>query len=87
MGPWLLDIESFEQVSQDETSRRLVLRMAQLYREGRLEPFVNEVAYDPNCDDDTRAAITELIVYVSAGNAEADGEAVAAALPRLRQLG
>jgi len=34
--------------------------MAQLYREGRLEPFVNEVAYDPNCDDDTRAAITEL---------------------------
>ena len=60
MGPWLLDIESFEQVSQDETSRRLVLRMAQLHREGRLEPFVNEVAYDPNCDDDTRAAITEL---------------------------
>jgi len=60
MGPWLLDIESFEQVSQDETSRRLVLRMAQLYREGRLEPFVNEFAYDPDCDDDTRAAITEL---------------------------
>ena len=60
MGPWLLDIESFEQVSQDETSRRLVLRMAQLYREGRLEPFVNEVAYDPEFDDDMRAAITEL---------------------------
>ncbi len=34
--------------------------MAQLYREGRLEPFVNEVAYDPEFDDDTRAAITEL---------------------------
>ncbi len=51
---------SFEQVSLDETSRRLVLRMAQLYREGRLEPFVNEVAYDPDVDDDTRAAITEL---------------------------
>ena len=33
------------------------------------------------------AGFTELIVYVSAGNAEADGEAVAAALPRLRQLG
>jgi hypothetical protein len=60
MGPWLLDIESFEQVSQDETCRRLVLRMAQLYQEGRLEPFVNEVAYDPEFDDDTRAAITEL---------------------------
>ena len=60
MGPWFLDIESFEQVSQDETSRRLALRMAQLYREGRLEPFVNELAYDIEFDDDTRAAITEL---------------------------
>ena len=60
MGPWLLDIESLEQVSQDETSRRLVLRMAQLYREGRLEPFVSEVAHDLGFDDDTRAAITEL---------------------------
>ena len=60
MGPWLLDIESLEQVSQNETSRRLVLRMAQLYREGRLEPFVNEIAYDIEFEDDTRAAITEL---------------------------
>ena len=34
--------------------------MAQLYREGRLAPFVNEVAHDPDFDDDTRAAITEL---------------------------
>ena len=33
------------------------------------------------------AGFTELIVYVSAGNARADGEAVAAVLPRLRQLG
>ena len=60
MGPWLLDIESLEQVSQDEPSRRIVLCMAQLYREGRLEPFVSEVARDPDFDDDTRAAITEL---------------------------
>jgi len=60
MGPWLLDIESFEQLSQDETSRRLVLRMARLYREGRLAPFVNEIAYDPEFDDHTRAAIAEL---------------------------
>jgi hypothetical protein len=60
MGPWLVDIESFEQVSQDETSRRLVLRMAQLSREGRLEPFVIQVAESPEFDDETRAAIEEL---------------------------
>ena len=34
--------------------------MAQLSREGRLEPFVTQVAHDPELDDDTRAAITEL---------------------------
>jgi hypothetical protein len=60
MGPWLVDIESFEQVSQDATSRRLVLRMAQLYREGRLAPFVDEVVGDPDFDADTRDAIAEL---------------------------
>jgi hypothetical protein len=60
MGPWLVDIESFEQVSQDATSRRLVLRMAQLSREGRLEPFVTEVVADPEFDEHTRAAIAEL---------------------------
>jgi hypothetical protein len=60
MGPWLVDIESFEQVSQDATTRSLVLRMAQLSREGRLRPFVTEFADDPRFDEDTRAAIAEL---------------------------
>jgi hypothetical protein len=60
MGPWLVDIQSFEQLSQDATSRRLVLRMAQLSREGRLAPFMIEVAADPEFDEDTRAAIAEL---------------------------
>jgi hypothetical protein len=60
MGPWLVDIESFEQVSQDDTSRKLVLQMAQLSREGRLAPFMTEVAEDPEFDEDTRLAIAEL---------------------------
>jgi len=60
VGPWLVDIESFEELSQDATSRRLVLRMAQLSREGRLAPFMIEVAADPDFDEDTRAAIAEL---------------------------
>jgi hypothetical protein len=60
MGPWLVDIESFEQVSQDDTSRKLVLQMAQLSREGRLAPFMTEVAEDSEFDEDTRLAIAEL---------------------------
>ena len=60
MGPWLVDIESFERLSQDATSRRLVLQLAQLSREGRLEPFVSRVADDPELDDTTRAEIAEL---------------------------
>ena len=47
-------------VIKDDTSRRLVLRMAQLSREGRLEPFVSRVADDPEFDEDTRSAIAEL---------------------------
>ncbi len=60
MTPWLVDIESFEQVSQDESSRRLVLRLAQMSREGRLAPFVIDVAHDPDFDEETRLAIAEL---------------------------
>jgi hypothetical protein len=60
MGPWLVDIESFERVSQDDVSRRLVLRLAQLSRERRLTPFVTEVARDPEFDEETRCAIAEL---------------------------
>ena len=60
MTPWLVDIESFEQVSQNEISRRLVLRLAQLSREGRLAPFVTKVAHDPDFDEETRLAIAEL---------------------------
>jgi hypothetical protein len=60
MGPWLVDIESFEQVSQDDASRRLVLRLAQLSREGRLAPFVVGIAHDPEFDEDMRSAIAEL---------------------------
>jgi hypothetical protein len=60
MGPWLVDIESFEHVSQNEVSRRLVLRLAQLSREGRLAPFVAEVVHDPDVDEQMRLAIAEL---------------------------
>jgi hypothetical protein len=60
MEPWEIDIESLERVSQDGVSRRLVLRMAQLSREGRLRPFLSEISSDPDFDEDTRKAIAEL---------------------------
>jgi hypothetical protein len=59
-GVWLQDIESFERVSQDAFATRLVLRLAQLSREGRLEPFVTEVVASGELDEDTRTAIAEL---------------------------
>jgi hypothetical protein len=59
-GLWLQDIESFERVSQDAYASRLVLRLAQLSREGRLGPFVTEMVASGELDEDTRAAITEL---------------------------
>ena len=55
-----MDIESFEQVLQDDLSRRLVLRLAHLSREGRLAPFVAGVADDPEFDEETCCAIVEL---------------------------
>lgn len=59
-GPWFQDIESFERVSQDAFASRLVLRLAQLSREGRLEPFVTQVVASGELDEDTRSAIAEL---------------------------
>ena len=55
-----MDIESFEQLSQDDISRQVVLRLAQLSREGRLASFVAEVTHDPELDEGTRSAIAEL---------------------------
>jgi len=60
MALWLVDIESFERVSQDDVSRQLLLRMAKLSREGRLDSFVVQLASDPDVDEETVSAIAEL---------------------------
>lgn len=60
MSRWLVDAESFERVSQDEVSSELLLRMAQLSREGRLASFVVQLASDPEMDEETTRAIVEL---------------------------
>jgi hypothetical protein len=60
MPLWLQDIESLESVSRDEETRRLLLRMAQLSREGRLDGFLVALADDPELDEATKHIFAEL---------------------------
>ena len=60
LAPWLHDLESLEAISQDDDTRRLFLRMAELSQEGRLAPFLTELAHDNEVDEDTKGTLTEL---------------------------
>jgi len=57
---WLQDIESLEAISQDEGTRALCLRMAELNRLGRLQPFLRELERDRDLDSETKATLTEI---------------------------
>ena len=59
-GQWLTDIESLEAISQDESTRRLFLRMANLSQSGRLQPFLRELAADGDLDPATKLSVAEL---------------------------
>jgi hypothetical protein len=59
-GLWLQDIESLETISQDEDTRNLFLRMAQLSQSGRLAPFLRELKHDHELDDATKETLAEL---------------------------
>jgi len=59
-GQWLQDIESLEAISQDEDTRRLFLRMAQMSQTGRLKPFLRELEDDRELDDETKVTVAEL---------------------------
>ena len=59
-GLWLRDIESLEAISQDEDTRNLFLRMAQLSQHGRLQPFLRELEDDRDLDAETKVTLTEL---------------------------
>lgn len=59
-GLWLQDIENLEAISQDEDTRNLFLRMAQLSQNGRLQPFLRELEDDGDLDDETKVTLTEL---------------------------
>ena len=59
-GLWLDDIESLEAISRDEETRRLFLRMADLARRGRLQPFLLELDADSELDVHTKLTLAEL---------------------------
>ena len=59
-GLWLDDIESLEAISQDTETRRLLLRMADLARRGRLQPFLRELDADAELDLQTKRSLAEL---------------------------
>jgi hypothetical protein len=59
-GLWLQDIESLEAISQDDDTRNLFLRMAQLSQDGRLAPFLRELKDDGELDDLTKDTVAEL---------------------------
>ena len=54
------DIELLELIARDEQTRGLLLRMAALWRNGSLAPFIEELTEDAELDADTAAAFAEL---------------------------
>ena len=54
------DLESLEAISQNDDARRIFLRMAAMSQEGKLPQFLNELAVDPEIDDDVKSTLTEL---------------------------
>ena len=60
LGLWLQDIESLEAITQDEDTRTLFLRMAQMSQAGRLAPFLVELQSDDELDDETNGTLSEL---------------------------
>ena len=59
-GLWLQDIESLEAISQDDDTRNLFLRMAQMSQHGRLMPFLRELEDDQDLDAETKSTLAEL---------------------------
>ncbi|MBV8079685.1 MAG: hypothetical protein JO186_04840 [Actinobacteria bacterium] len=57
---WLRDLESLEAITQDDGTRDLVLRMAELSKTGNLAPFLFELDCDQDLDAATKATFAEL---------------------------
>lgn len=61
LGLWTHeDLESLEAISQNADAKRIFLRMAAMSQNGGLPQFLNELAFDPDLDDDIKGTLTEL---------------------------
>jgi hypothetical protein len=56
----LQDLESLEEITQNDETRQIFLRMAEMQRAGRMRNFLTQLADDPDVDDDTKGSLTEL---------------------------
>ena len=56
----LEDIEAFEAISQDADTRRIILQMSALSRNGRLPSFLEQLAHDRDLDEKTKGQVIEL---------------------------
>ena len=57
---WLQDLESLEEITRNDETRQIFLRMAEMQRAGRMRNFLTQLADDPDVDDDTKGSLTEL---------------------------
>ena len=57
---WARELDSLEAISQDELTRRVVLKLAAIQRAGRMEPFLAQLAADSDVDDETKQKLAEL---------------------------
>jgi hypothetical protein len=58
--PWIQDIESLEEISQNAEARAIFLRMAEMQRQGMTQTFLAQLARDPEVDDATKGTLMEL---------------------------
>jgi hypothetical protein len=56
----LQDLESLEEITQNDETRQIFLRMAEMQRAGRMRNFLTQLADDPDVDEDTKGSLTEL---------------------------
>jgi hypothetical protein len=60
LGLWLNDMESLEEISQDDDAKRIFLRMAAMSRDGQMGSFLTELAHDSDLDEETKGTLREL---------------------------
>ena len=60
LAMWIQDLESLEAISQNDSARRIFLKMAAMSQAGTMGSFLNELEDDDEVDDHTKGMLTEL---------------------------